>query len=160
MTLKDLESQLLSLTFSEKEQAIQLRTQSLGTIWTGIEKTSRICGGNARIANTRITIWGLVNARQLGYSDGDLLQSYPQLTAIDLVNAWNYTKAYPDEISLAIQENETARSMARLYADEQFSYHSLAKPKSKSISSTPINVNIISPGDSTSIASGDRAGSC
>jgi uncharacterized protein (DUF433 family) len=108
MTLKDVESQLLSLTSSEKEQAIQLRTQSLGTIWTGIEKTPRICGGNARIANTRITIWGLVNARQLGYSDGYLLQSYPQLTAIDLVNAWNYAKAYPDEIALAIQENETA----------------------------------------------------
>jgi uncharacterized protein (DUF433 family) len=108
MTLKDLESQLLSLTASEKEQAIQLLTQSLGTIWTGIEKTPEICGGNARIVNTRITIWGLVNAKQLGYSDGDLLQSYPQLTAIDLVNSWNCTKAYPDDISLAIQENETA----------------------------------------------------
>jgi uncharacterized protein (DUF433 family) len=108
MTLKDIESQLLSLTAPEKEQAIQLLAQSLGTVWTGIEKTPGICGGNARIVNTRITIWGLVNSRQIGYSDGDLLRSYPQLTAIDLVNAWNYAKAYPDEIFSAIQENETA----------------------------------------------------
>ena len=108
MTLKELESQLLSLTSSEKEQAIQLLAQSLGTVWTGVEKTPGICGGNARIVNTRITVWGLVNAKQLGYSDSDLLQSYPQLTAIDLVNAWNYAKAYPDEISVAIQEDEAA----------------------------------------------------
>ncbi|AFY91510.1 DUF433 domain-containing protein [Chamaesiphon minutus] len=108
MTLKELESQLLALTSSEKEQAIQLLAQSLGSIRTGVEKTPGICGGNARIVNTRITVWGLVNAKEIGYSDGDLLQSYPQLNAIDLVNAWNYAKAHPDEIVLAIQENEIA----------------------------------------------------
>ncbi len=108
MTLKELESQLLSLTSSEKEQAIQLLTQSLGSIETGVEKTIGICGGNARIVNTRITVWGLVNAKQIGYGDGDLLQSYPQINAIDLVNAWNYAKAHPDDIALAIQENEMA----------------------------------------------------
>jgi uncharacterized protein (DUF433 family) len=65
-------------------------------------------GGNAQIVNTRITVWGLFNAKQIGYGDGDLLQSYPQLNEIDLVNAWNYAKAHPDEIVLAIQENEMA----------------------------------------------------
>jgi uncharacterized protein (DUF433 family) len=43
----------------------------------GIEKTPKVCGGQACIANTRIPVWVLVEARRLGYSDADLLTSYP-----------------------------------------------------------------------------------
>jgi len=59
MTLKDLEPQLLALSLTEKAQAIQLLVQSLSNVWQGIEKTSGVCGGDARIANTRIPIWSL-----------------------------------------------------------------------------------------------------
>ncbi|OUL20982.1 DUF433 domain-containing protein [Nostoc sp. 106C] len=108
MTLKDLEQQLLALSPSEKVQAIQLLAQSLGSNWQGIEKTPRVCGGEARIAKTRIPIWVLVEARRLGYSDADLLKSYPTITAIDLAHAWAYAEAHPDEIELAIERNEVA----------------------------------------------------
>ncbi|NEO64576.1 MAG: DUF433 domain-containing protein, partial [Moorea sp. SIO4G2] len=40
-------------------------------IWTGIEKTPGVCGGDARIANTRIPVWVLVQARNLGSSQGN-----------------------------------------------------------------------------------------
>jgi len=91
---------------SEKAQAIQLLTESFGSSWRGIEKTPGVCGGNACIAQTRIPIWGLIHARRIGYSEADLLSSYPTLTAADLANAWIYTKAYPEEIEAAIAENE------------------------------------------------------
>ena len=108
MTLKDLEQQLLALSPGEKVQVIQLLAQSLGSNWPGIEKTPRVCGGDARIAKTRIPVWVLVEARRLGYSDADLLTSYPTITARDLTNAWGYAEAYPDEIELAIERNEVA----------------------------------------------------
>ncbi|BAZ25506.1 hypothetical protein NIES4073_64110 [Kalymmatonema gypsitolerans NIES-4073] len=108
VTLKELEQQLLALSPSEKVQVIQLLAQSLGSTWEGIEKTPRVCGGEARIAKTRIPIWVLVEARRLGYTDSDLLLSYPTITATDLANAWGYAEAHPDEIELAIERNEVA----------------------------------------------------
>ncbi|MBW4428192.1 MAG: DUF433 domain-containing protein [Nostoc desertorum CM1-VF14] len=108
MTLKELEQQLLALSPGEKLQAIHLLAQSFGNHWQGIEKTPRVCGGEACIAKTRIPVWVLVEARGLGYSDADLLTSYPTITATDLANAWVYAEAHPDEIELVIERNEVA----------------------------------------------------
>ncbi|MEH2043211.1 DUF433 domain-containing protein [Nostoc sp.] len=108
MTLKELKQQLLTLTSDEKLQAIYLLAQSLGNNWQGIEKTPRVCGGEPRIAKTRITVWVLVEARHLGYSDADLLTSYPTITVTDLANAWVYAEAHLNEIELAIERNEVA----------------------------------------------------
>jgi len=104
--IKALEQQLLALKPSEKVQVIQLLSQSLGNDWQGIEKTPGICGGQACIVNTRIPVWVLVEARRLGYSDADLLTSYPTITATDLANAWVYAAAHTDEIDLIIEQNE------------------------------------------------------
>ena len=106
MTLKELESQLLALNTSEKAQAIQLLVQSLSNTWQGIEKTPGVCGGDARIAGTRIPIWSLVNYRRLDASDARILQDFPHLSAADLVNAWAYADAHPEEIEAAILRNE------------------------------------------------------
>jgi uncharacterized protein (DUF433 family) len=103
MTLKDLESQLLALTPVEKERVIQLLTHSLVTTQPKLAKPPEISGGEARIANTQIAIWELVNAQDLGCSDRDLLQMYPQLTESDLATAWDYVEAHPEEIALALQ---------------------------------------------------------
>jgi uncharacterized protein (DUF433 family) len=106
MTLKELEPQLLQLNNQEKAQVIQILSQSLANNIQGVEKNPDVCGGKACIANTRIPVWGLVNARRLGYSEVDLLQNYPGLSAIDLVNAWNYAETFNEEIERDIQENE------------------------------------------------------
>lgn len=108
MRLEELEQHLLALSSTEKVQAIQLLAQSLGNSWQGIEQTPGVCGGEARIAKTRIPIWVLVEARRLGYSDADLLTSYPTITATDLANAWAYAESHPNEIALAIERNEVA----------------------------------------------------
>jgi uncharacterized protein (DUF433 family) len=72
----------------------------------GIEKTPNVCGGGACIAGTHITIWGLVEAKQIGYGEADLLTSYPSLSATDLANAWAYAEAFPTEIETEMQEND------------------------------------------------------
>jgi uncharacterized protein (DUF433 family) len=106
MTLQKLESELLALTPNEKAEAIQILAQSLDSHWRGIEKTPGICGGDACITGTRIPVWVIVNARNLGVSEAQLLKDYPSLSATDLANAWVYATVHAEEISTAIQENE------------------------------------------------------
>ncbi|MDZ8104333.1 MAG: DUF433 domain-containing protein [Nostoc sp. DedQUE12a] len=70
-----------------------------------IQKTPGVCGGNARIRDTRIAVWTLVSFRQQGASEEELLRNYPALTPEDLEAAWFYYKEHPEEIDLVIAEN-------------------------------------------------------
>jgi uncharacterized protein (DUF433 family) len=108
MTLKELESQLLALTPTEKAEAIQILTQTLSNGSLGITKTPGVCGGDACIAKTRIPVWLMVSYRRQGSSDAELLDFYPHLSAADLVNVWAYADAHPTEIEEAIRKNEEA----------------------------------------------------
>ena len=76
--------------------------------YRGIDKTSGVCGGDACIRHTRIPVWALVQLRQLGTDEVDLLRTYPTLTAEDLVNAWSYYQSYTEEIDQQIAANESA----------------------------------------------------
>jgi uncharacterized protein (DUF433 family) len=44
--------------------------------------------------------------RRQDATDAHILEGHPDLCAADLVNAFSYAEAYPDEIETAIQENE------------------------------------------------------
>ena len=50
-----------------------------------------------RISGTRIPVWILVEARNLGVSEAQLLLDYPQLRAVNLVDAWDYAKDHGSE---------------------------------------------------------------
>jgi uncharacterized protein (DUF433 family) len=112
MALKELEAQLLALSDVEKIQAVRLLTQPRVMVDRGIEKTSGVCGGSACIAGTRVTVWGLVEARRLGYSEADLLTSYRSITANDLTNAWRYAESHLIEIETEISENNAVMDEA------------------------------------------------
>lgn len=71
-----------------------------------IQKTPLICGGNARIRNTRIPVWTLVSFRKLGTPDSELLESYPSLTQQDLEAAWSYYELHQAEIEKAIFDQD------------------------------------------------------
>ena len=105
MTLKELEPQLLALSDTEKAQAVQLLSQGKSSTIQGIEKTPGVCGGCSCVMGTRITVWGLVESRRVGYSEADLLTSYPTISATNLANAWAYAAAFSDEIEAEIEEN-------------------------------------------------------
>jgi uncharacterized protein (DUF433 family) len=110
MTLKELEPQLLALSESEKVQVVQLLSQGKANLSQGIEKTPGVCGGSACVVDTRITVWGLVESRRIGYSEADLLTSYPTLSATNIANAWAYAAAFPNEIEAVIEENNAVMS--------------------------------------------------
>jgi uncharacterized protein (DUF433 family) len=78
---------------------------------TGMEpaicKTPDVMGGSACVRRTRIAVWVLVGYRRLGLTDEALLDAYPDLTRPDLVAAWAYYAAHPDEIDRDIRENES-----------------------------------------------------
>jgi len=71
-----------------------------------IEKTPGVCGGAARVAGTRIPVWQLVEAREMGASEAQLLLDYPRLQALNLVEAWQYADEHQDEIAAEIHKNE------------------------------------------------------
>jgi len=73
-----------------------------------IEKTAGVCGGAARIAGTRIPVWQLVEARNMGVSEAQLLIDYPRLKAVNLVAAWAYAEDHPAEIDSEIRANQVA----------------------------------------------------
>jgi uncharacterized protein (DUF433 family) len=50
----------------------------------------------------------LVQYRQLGASEADLLSAYPTLRAEDLANAWASYRVHQDEVEQQITENDTA----------------------------------------------------
>jgi uncharacterized protein (DUF433 family) len=111
MTLQELQQQMLQLPISDRWYLVQTLLTSIqqdNDTWPGIEKTLGVCGGDARIASTRIPIWVLMQARNLGNSEAELLQNYPTLSASDLANAWAYATAHGHEIDQAIRENNEA----------------------------------------------------
>ena len=108
MTPKELENMIFALPPTEKAEIIQSLTKNISSGAKGIIKTPGVCGGEACITGTRIAVWLLVEARRLGISEAELLQDYPHITAADLVNAWAYMDAHPEEIEAAIHANEVA----------------------------------------------------
>jgi uncharacterized protein (DUF433 family) len=108
MTLDELRTHLLALTPEEKAKVVQLLVQSFGDVWSGIDQTPGVVGGDACITGTRIPVWDLVQYRRMGASDAKILDAYPQLTATDLTYAWQYTEAHSAEIESAMQQNEAA----------------------------------------------------
>jgi len=75
---------------------------------TWIQKTPGICGGDACIRDTRITVWGLVEWRQLGLSDAEIMQRVRGVTPADLEAAWEYYRQNREEIDEAIRANAEA----------------------------------------------------
>jgi uncharacterized protein (DUF433 family) len=53
-------------------------------------------------------VWVLVQSRNLGMSEADILRSYPRLRAEDLANAWAYYRLHRDETDQQIADNEAA----------------------------------------------------
>jgi uncharacterized protein (DUF433 family) len=82
--------------------------QLLARLGSGIESTAGVCGGDPRIAGTRIPVWTLEHYRRLGLTEAQILGAFPGLRATDLVNAWSFVAGHLDEIDRQIQENEDA----------------------------------------------------
>jgi uncharacterized protein (DUF433 family) len=74
----------------------------------GIDSDPQVCGGEPCTVRTRIPIWLLVQLRQLGMAEAELLQDYPTLREDDLANAWAYARQHREELEQQIIDNENA----------------------------------------------------
>lgn len=106
--LHEVEKLLPSMTRAEKARLLQWVVHDLGDAFPGIESRPDVSGGEACIVRTRIPVWVLARARQLGTSEVDLLRCYPGLRAEDLASAWAYARAHAEEIESQIRANEEA----------------------------------------------------
>jgi len=99
MNIKLIDSlvQIIESLTSEENIVLQEKLQA-----RSIQTTSNICGGNARIRNTRIPVWTLVSFRQQGAYEAELLHNYPTLTQMDLDAAWSYYNSHHAEIDQVI----------------------------------------------------------
>lgn len=105
-TMLEIEKKLASLSPGEKAQVLQWVARDVGGASAGIESAPGVCGGEPCIIRTRIPVWILERARQLGTCEADLLRAYPTLRAQDLVNAWAYIETHRQQIEQQIRENE------------------------------------------------------
>ena len=108
MTLREIEQGINSLPLADKLQVLQTLFFSLTDLWPAIEQTPGVVGGDACIVRTRIPVWALVQYRRLGWTDAQILESFPSLRQADLAQVWAYAAAYPAEIERALREQETA----------------------------------------------------
>ena len=74
--------------------------------WPRLEATPGVCGGEARVVNTRISVWLLELSRRQGATEKQLLADYPGLELDDLRAAWDYAQRNPAEIAAEIAEHE------------------------------------------------------
>ncbi|HEX3657098.1 MAG TPA: DUF433 domain-containing protein [Pirellulales bacterium] len=75
---------------------------------TDVEISPGVCGGEPRIARTRIPVWVLEQMRRSGATNADILTAYPALRVEDLSAAWNYADRNRDAIDTQIRDNEVA----------------------------------------------------
>ena len=108
ITIQQFERFLSDLKPAEKARILQWVAQDLGDSFPGIESTPNVCGGEPCIVRTRIPVWLLAQARNLGMSEAAILESYPTLRAEDLVSAWAFYRTHHQEIDEPIAENEAA----------------------------------------------------
>jgi uncharacterized protein (DUF433 family) len=92
----------------ERQQFLKTVVQDSYVRDLGVESRPDVCDGDPCIIRTRIPVWTLVQSQRLGFSDAEILKSYPTLRAEDLANAWTYARRHPEEIDRQIHENETA----------------------------------------------------
>jgi uncharacterized protein (DUF433 family) len=78
---------------------------SMETSW--IEKNPDVCGGDACIRDTRHTVYGLVEWKNLGLTDERILEHHPDLSLADLQPPGNIMKA------TARKSTEPSRRMQR-----------------------------------------------
>jgi uncharacterized protein (DUF433 family) len=99
-------TQLIDAIAALPDDLIEPALSYVETLQQPIQSIPGVCGGQARIRNTRIPVWTLVAYRQQGATDEELLGNYPGLRATDLQAAWAYYDENSVEIDRLIAEDE------------------------------------------------------
>jgi len=88
------------------ELAARSRPAAASGRWPGIESDPAICGGEARLAGTRIPVWVLDQARRFGAGEAEILRDYPGLKREAVRRALEYARENRREIEADMADNE------------------------------------------------------
>lgn len=72
-----------------------------------VQKTAGVCGGHARVRNTRIAVWTLISLAEQGMDDDALVKDFLGLTHFDLLAARLYYRANRQEIDSLITSHHS-----------------------------------------------------
>lgn len=97
---------IAEMTPEEKAQLLAELLQYFNIPVLGVTHTPGVCGGRACIRDTRIPVWSIVEAKKMGSTDVELLQSFQGLTAEDITNAMRYYHGHRDEIETDIADQD------------------------------------------------------
>lgn len=106
VTVDQVAAQAEKLSHQEKLELIQWLASIIAREVPGIVKTPGVVGGRARVDGTRIPVWTIIRARQLGISDREIIEDFPTLRFRDIEIASKYYALNHDEIEHDIYENE------------------------------------------------------
>lgn len=107
MTIEQIKLELQQLGPRQRQDIAQwLLQQGAATSEPGIVSTNDVCGGEPRIAGTRIPVWVIAALRAQGLETPALLKAYPTLRSADIENALRYAENHRDDIQQAIAANE------------------------------------------------------
>jgi len=76
-----------------------------------IQKTIGVCGGHARMRNTRIAVWTIISLQQQGADILEITRNFPALTTDDLRNIQTYYAEHRVEIDQAIASHQHEESI-------------------------------------------------
>lgn len=107
MTIEQIKLELQQLDPHVRQDiAHWLLRQNTAPSEPGIVATEDVCGGEARIAGTRIPVWVIAALKAQGLETSAILNAYPTLDAHQLQNALSYADSHRNEIEQAIAANE------------------------------------------------------
>jgi len=78
-----------------------------------IEATPGVCGGQPRIAGSRIRVQDVVLWTEQGQSPDEIVSSFPELSLADVHAALTYYYDHRDEIEQQIRDDEAIIANAR-----------------------------------------------
>lgn len=107
MTIEQIKSELQQLGPRQQQDiAHWLLHQNAVSPEPGIVSTDEVCGGEPRIAGTRIPVWVIAALRAQGLETPAILKAYPALRSADVENALRYAESHRADIQQAIAANE------------------------------------------------------
>jgi len=114
-SLSDFENLFRTLSPGEKAQILKWVVGELGGAFSGIDYRPYVSGGEPCIVRTRIPVWLLEQARQMGASEQELPAVYPSLRGEDLVKRLG-VHACAGRGDRGTNPGERCRLVARFYS--------------------------------------------
>ena len=69
---------------------------------SSVQRTPGVCGGQARVRDTRVTVSTLIAFQRQGASEAELLENFPTLAPADLDAVWAYYRTHAAEVEASI----------------------------------------------------------